>query len=106
MRDPELLLSILKKMAEQPSGRLSVLVHLGMSEKEQRRKLHIELLADAGLVDWFDVNKHPRITNAGFDFIEAVNKKKGAREKFLEVLDTGAPLLNAVCAVAALFAIG
>ena len=104
MRDPELLLSLLKSMAEKPDGRITTMrVYLGMSSTDQKRKHHVELLADAGLVEWFDIKKHPRITNAGYDFIEAINKKKGAREIFLEVLETGAPLLNAVSAVAALF---
>ena len=104
MRDPELLVSLLRTMAEQPDGRLNdMIVHLSMSESELKRKLHIELLTDAGLVEWYDIKKFPRITNAGFDFIEAIDKKKGAWEKFIEVLDTGAPLLNAVSAVADLF---
>ena len=103
MRDPEQLIVLLKKMAQQSNGRISVRAHLGMSDGEQQRKHHIELLADAGLVEWFDIKKHPRITNAGYDFIEAIDKKKGAREKFIEVLDTGAPLLNAVNAIAELF---
>ena len=74
-----------------------------MSTAELKRKHHIELLDDAGLVEWPDVNKYPRITKAGYDLIRAVDKKQGAREKFLEVLDTGAPLLNAVSAVTQLF---
>ena len=105
MRDPELLITLLREMADRPDGRIVMAVTLGMSEEEQRRKLHIELLADAGLVEWYDTKKFPRITSAGFDFIEAINKRKGARERFLEVLDTGAPLLSAVSAVASLFAI-
>ena len=103
MRDPELLVSLLREMAEQPDGRIRAIVHLSMSESERKRKFHIELLTDVGLVEWYDINKFPRITNAGFDFIEAIDKKKGAWEKFIEVLDTGAPLLNAVSAVADLF---
>ena len=91
-------------MANKPDGRITnMLVYIGMSPAELKRKHHVELLADAGLVEWFDTNTFPRITNAGYDFIEAINKKKGARERFLEVLETGAPLLNAVSAVAALF---
>ena len=104
MRDPELLLNLLKEMAEKPNGRITTIrVYMGMSPTELARKHHVELLADAGLVEWFDTNTFPRITNAGYDFIEAINKKKGARKRFLEVLETGAPLLNAVGAVAALF---
>lgn len=103
MRDPELLVSLLRAMAEQPDGRMRVAVHLSMSESERKRKLHLELLTDAGLVEWHDIKTFPRITNAGFDFIEAIDKRKGAWEKFIEVLDTGAPLLNAVSAVADLF---
>ena len=103
MRDPELLIVLLRNMAEQPNGRISVPVHFGMSEGEQRRKHHMELLNDAGLVEWYDIKKHPRITNLGYDFIEAIDKKKGARERFFEVLDTGAPLLSAINAIADLF---
>ncbi len=103
MRDPELLITLLRQMAQQPDGRIRMAIHLGMSESERKRKFHIELLTDAGLVEWYDTKTYPRITNAGFDFIEAIDKKKGAREKFFEVLDKGAPLLNAVNSVADLF---
>ena len=103
MRDPELLIALLKEMAQKPDGRIRLVVHLGMSESERKRKFHVELLTDAGLVEWFDTRKYPRITNAGFDFIEAIDKKKGAWEKFIETLDTGAPLLNAVSTVVGLF---
>lgn len=103
MRDPEILITLLRLMAKQPNGRISIRVYLGMSAEDQKRKHHMELLDDAGLADWSDPNKQPRITNAGYDFIEAIDKKKGAKERFIEVLDTGAPLLNAVGAVASLF---
>ena len=103
MRDPETLITLLKQMAERPNGRISMPVYLAMPEPQQKRKHHMELLHDAGLADWSEPNKHPRITNAGYDFIEAIDKKKGAREKFIEVLSTGAPLLSAVGAVAQLF---
>lgn len=103
MRSPDLLISLLKEMVEQSDGRLSILVHLNMSKEERQRKHHVELLSDAGLVEWLNVNEHPRITNMGYDFIEAIDKKEGAKEKFLQALDTGAPLLNAVNAIAELF---
>ena len=104
MRDPELLRSLLREMDDQPNGRILIIAMYGMSEQDQRRRLHVELLCDAGLAEHNPPSSY-RITNKGFDFIEGIDKKPGAWEKFLEVLDTGAPLLNAVAAVAALFAI-
>lgn len=104
MRDPELLVALLREMAQETDGRIKTInVHLGMSDNEKKRQLHVELLADAGLVEWFEVRKYPRITNAGFDLIEAIDKKKGAWERFKEILETGAPLMIAVNSVADLF---
>lgn len=94
MRDPELLISILEEMAQQPDGRLKMAVTLGRNEEMQRRIFHIELLRDAKLVEWGNVKGFPRITNQGCDFIEAIRKKKGAKEKVFEMLDKGESLLN------------
>ena len=94
MRDPELLISILEEMAQQPDGRLKMAVTLGRNEEMQRRIFHIELLRDADLVEWGNIREFPRITNQGFNFIETIRKKKGAKEKVFEMLDKGEPLLN------------
>ena len=97
MRDPELLLSLLREMAEKPDGRLTTLrIHLGMSEAELRRKHHVEILADAGHVYWSCSKKHPRITNAGYDFIAAADGHPSCMSKFLDLVKSGIPYLPAV----------
>ena len=77
MRDGELLPALLREMAASQDGRSELVKTLGMGEEEQRRCHHMELLADAGLAEW-DGRKFPRITNAGYDFIEAVTRTKSA----------------------------
>lgn len=95
MRDPDLLLSLLREMAATEYGRISVVQGIGMSNKQQRRVHHVELLADAGLVEWLPP-KLPRITNDGYDFIEVVDKNKSSMDKFLELIEKGWPLAQAV----------
>ena len=96
MRDPQLLLDLLRQMAAHPDGRLTNMrVHLGMGEGERKRKHHVEILTDAGHVEWSEPLKHPRITASGYDFIEAVDKNKDSMKKFLALLDAGIPYLRA-----------
>lgn len=95
MRDHDLLLVLLREMAASPDGRNRLTKTLGMDEERQRRCHHMELLADAGLAEWND-RAFPRITNAGCDFIEAVDKNQKCMAKFLEKVREGIPLLQAV----------
>ena len=95
MRYPELLLSLLRQMASDDFGRINFVMHMGMDTDEQRKAHHLELLRDAGLVEWLD-RKLPRIRNDGYDFIEAVDKNPRVKETFLEKLKEGVPLLQAV----------
>ena len=103
MRDGELLLALLREMAASQDGRSNMVKTLGMGEEEQRRCHHMELLADAGLAEW-DGRKFPRITNAGYDFIEAVDKNQKCMTGFLDKLRAGIPLLQAVKATLDLLA--
>lgn len=74
---------------------------MGMDEEDQQRCHHMELLADAGLAEW-DGSKLPRITNSGYDFIEAADKNSRVMETFKEKLRDGVPLLQAVSAALSL----
>ncbi len=103
MRDPELILSMLSQMAANNDGRLKFIRHMGMSDQEQIKAHHLELLADAGLIEWWE-NQLPRITNQGYDFIEAVNKNPDSKKVFLDRLNAGIPLLQAVLAALNLLA--
>ena len=103
MRDGELLLVLLREMAASQDGRSKLVKTLGMGEHGQRRCHHMELLADAGLAEW-DGRKFPRIKNAGYDFIEAVDKNQKCMTRFLDKLRAGIPLLQAVKATLELLA--
>ena len=96
MRDPELMLSLLREMAAQPDGRRAVYVALNMGEEARREVHHLEILTDAGHVEWSEPRKLPRITNAGYDFIEAADKNEQCMAKFLYLLGKGIPYLSAV----------
>ncbi len=48
MRDPNLMISLLHEMAEEASGQIMSLQTIGMSNEEQIRRHHLDLLVDAG----------------------------------------------------------
>ena len=52
MRDPELMLALLREMAAEPSGEIFALQTYGMSKEQQQRRHHIDLLADIGQAQW------------------------------------------------------
>ena len=91
------MLSLLRQMAAENDGRLKFVRTMGMSEKQQREAHHLELLADANLVEWWD-DKFPRITNSGYDFIIAVDINPKSMEVFLEKIKRGIPLAQTVVA--------
>ena len=53
-------------------------------------------MIDAGHAQWKDPKGVARITNAGYDFIDAVEKQERVRTKFLERFKAGIPYLMAV----------
>ena len=68
-----------------------------MSDQERIEAHHLELLADAGLIKWWE-KQLSRITNQEYDFIEAVNKNPERKRVFLDGLKGHIPLLQAVLA--------
>lgn len=107
MRDPELLIELLKELAAEPTGQKLTVMTLGMGEEGMRQIHHYELLADAGHAEWRESIRRTttgkterttkernsiRITAAGYDFVEALgSEKKGGevRKKFLEGMKDG-----------------
>lgn len=93
MRDAELMLSLLKEMSDEAMGQLVVPMTMGMSEEEQRRRHHVELLIDAGHARWGGNQQQiARITNAGYDFLNAAsNPENGERAKgrFIDLFNGG-----------------
>ena len=103
MRDPELLLELLRTMAADEFGRMNLPAHLSMSKEEQNRVHHMEQLADAGHAEWeLGSNKFPRITSAGYDFIAALDKNPKIMGAFFDQLQKGIPYLQAVAAAMSL----
>ena len=82
MRDPEMLVTLLKEMANDVRGKLQCPQYLGMSGEDQARYHHVELLVDAGHAAWLNQGI-ARITNDGYDFIQAIDKQQVASDKFL-----------------------
>ena len=69
-----------------------------MSEAEQAEHHHLELLVDAGHAEWSG-SRNPkdvvRITNDGYDFLNAIDNGKGTKSRFLELFNNGMPYLRA-----------
>ena len=93
MRDPDLMLNLLREMAESASGRMLVVQHFGMSDDEQKRVHHIEILSDAGHVDWIS-DSMVRVTNDGYDFLNAVEQRPDLKATFIERLEQGIPYIR------------
>ena len=88
MRNPELLISLLKEMSEADLGRLYEPMTFGMSTVEQQRYHHIELLEDTGHVQQISEGAF-RITSQGYDFLNALNSQPEAKIHFLELINKG-----------------
>ena len=48
MRDPDLLLTLLGEMADEPDGRIQATRYMGMDDSDRARLHHLEILEDAG----------------------------------------------------------
>lgn len=94
MRDPDLMLSLLREMANDSLGRIDASMTFDMDEDEQRRVHHVELLVDAGHAEWMG-SQVARITNAGYDFLNAVSQDETYRKKFVDYFNRGMPFVEA-----------
>ena len=90
-------------MSNDPWGRLIAAPTLGMSEEEQNQLHHIELLVDIGCAQWTTPDKDVvRITNQGYDFLNAIQKRVALKENFIQLLARGIPLVNVVTKIISL----
>ena len=93
MRDPELMISLLKEMSEDNMGQLILPMRIRLTVPEQRRHHHMALLVDAGHAAWIgDKHSLARITNAGYDFLSAATDPTHggkATSKFVELFNGG-----------------
>ena len=101
MRDVDLMLRLLRQMSIDPMGRTSALQTLGMSDDDQSRFHNIEILVDVGHVEWVS-DSRVRITNDGYDFVNAIDKNTSLRAKLAELLQKGKPFADAARIIIAL----
>ena len=94
MRDPNLMLELLREMADNVDGRLLVLLSLAASTEERRRHHHVEILVDAGYAEWTGEGM-ARVSNAGYDFLNAVSRGDEQKSRFKDLLAQGMSLLEA-----------
>ena len=97
MKDPELMISMLKEMAGDSYGHVMITKKLGMSEGKQHRIHQAELLTDAGLADWRS-DSMLRITNSGYELISAIDQANTIEQQFLNWIALGWSLAKAAAA--------
>ena len=102
MRDPEMMVSILRKMADSPAGEMILRLTLGMSEEQRVHNHHVELLLDAGLAAEKSASM-VIITNDGYDFLNALENNLQALPAFVNMIHGGKTLLEAVNAIFSMF---
>ena len=95
MRDIDLMLRLLREMSSEPMGRTNAQQTMGMSDDDQSRFHNIEILIDAGHVERVSESR-VRITNDGYDFLNAIGKNISLRAKLDELLQKGKPFVDAV----------
>ena len=65
-----------------------IVQHMGMSDDELDRMHNIEILSDAGHAHWIS-DSMVRITNEGYDFLQAIQQGEQYRATFLERINMG-----------------
>ena len=91
MRNPELLVQLLKELDAEDTGQKIIRKYIGMKSEEMVRLHHYDLLVDAGHAEWKS-KSCIRITAIGYDFLEALGSEKTgeqARRKYLERMKDG-----------------
>ena len=99
MRDPEVMIEILEEMGDKPDGLILLPRTLDMSAARRTRLHHVDLLTDAGLAYQVSDSGY-RITNQGYDFLNAVKQDKPRyTDVFKDLLSQGKPVLDAASQV-------
>lgn len=100
MRDVTVMVELLAKMDQAQDGAILLPNTYGGKNAFQRHQA--ELLSDVRLAEWTGESRI-RITNAGHDFLSAVDQDRPKYiDKCTEYLKKGTPLLEAVAAIVAI----
>ena len=90
MRDTELLIELLRRMAENAHGTTILIKSLGMRGGDVSEYHHGELLADVGHAEWTSGKKQVlRITSTGYDFLNAIDREPEAKIRFKQLMEKG-----------------
>ena len=100
MREPKLMLDLLHKMANDPGGRFRLSMSEYRSIEEYMRfRHHCYLLVEANHAVWdggsLPDGKFVRISNDGYDFLNAVDQGEEHKEKFLSLFGRGMDYVRA-----------
>ncbi len=96
MRNIDTMIELLKEMGAAVDGQIAIFKTVDMSESEMARNHHAELLIDAGLATW-QSESMIRITNSGYDFLNAINQDPSKYiSKCKELISQGKELLEVV----------
>ena len=88
------MIELLEEMGNVIDGQILIVRTMGMSEQKRERHHHAELLSDAGLATWKS-DSMIRITNHGYDFLNAINQDPPTyTAKCKELLGQGKTLLD------------
>ena len=94
MRDPELILELLRDMANVPNGTVTMPLYYGASEQERKIRHHVDLLTDAGHAEWIGEHRDVvRITNEGYDILNAIEQNEELKNRFIDRFKRGMPYI-------------
>ena len=102
MRDPALMLTLLHEMADERNGRIAPYVRRNKTgstpEEDSIVRHHLELLIDANHAERVS-RAEVRITNDGYDFLNAIKQDKKYEKNFFEYFHAGATYVEAAIKV-------
>ena len=100
MRDPEMMISLLKEMESTPDGQLIIgPVTFGMSIEKRKRRHQLDLLEDEDLALW-ESESIVRITSDGYEALTALRRKPEYLKMVIDWVEKGKTIAEAINAVA------
>lgn len=96
MIEPEQLVSVLQEMAAAPAEELHCPWDPVMPASERAQRDHVEFLVGAGHAEWTSrAQTTARITNAGYDVVDAVGAANGVIDALRRHLNDGMTWVHA-----------
>ena len=89
MRDPQMMIALLKEMESTPDGQLIIgPVTFGMSIENRKRRHQVDLLKDEGLALW-ESESFVRITSDGYEALRALREKPECLKMVIDWVEKG-----------------